>query len=354
MPPTLPEYRWSFLSGIVNNRQAPNRFLQRFLFPTERSLPTENITWGTKERGRETAPFVRVNGEAILVGGGTSTEISVTAPNIRMKKAFEAAKLVQERPVQTQFFASGAGDIRSAVQEKIRDEISDLDDLVVNGIEWLCAQALAHDIQYSVADQEVFRITYPRDSAFNITLSTFWNDPDPKAPTPLQDIHAIKRVCSGEGYQPTDAICGTEAADAILRLAEGGHLKAFKTDSGVRAGSLTLAEDFTEDGVCFLGEMGNVRFWEYNRTVNHMGAQTDLIRPKYIEFVNRSASASGRVLYYGAIPEMSAPGGLFVGRRFSKSWEQQDPSVRMVLVASRPLPVLRKKNASVSVKVVSG
>jgi hypothetical protein len=60
-------------------------------------------------------------------------------------------------------------------------------------------------------------------------------------------------------------------------------------------------------------------------------------------------------MYYGAIPDLKAlQGRLFRGKRFSKSWEQEDPSVMWQLLHSRPLPVTRRPDSMVSMKVVSG
>ena len=46
--------------------------------------------------------------------------------------------------------------------------------------------------------------------------------------------------------------------------------------------------------------------------------------------------------------------GLWVAQRFSKSWVTKDPSQRLALLHSRPLPVPRRPGAMVSMKVVSG
>ena len=55
------------------------------------------------------------------------------------------------------------------------------------------------------------------------------------------------------------------------------------------------------------------------------------------------------VRHYGAIKDMNSN---FAGRFFSKSWLNQDPSVRWVQVQSAPLPVTHQPDAFVSVKAL--
>lgn len=352
---TISQLKWSSLTAAINEIRAPNQFLRRLLYGNVQTLSTEDIELSVLNRGRKTAPFVRKNGEAIMVAGHSETFQTVTCPNIRIKRPFTPSELLYNRRPGTTIFIEGGGQ-RAAIQDHINRDLQVMSDLVTNSIEWLVAQSLQGTIQYEVADQEVFTITFPRPSGNNIVLTAgrSWDNADPTLPRPLQDVHTVKRVLSDEvGLQPTDAICGINASNALLNLAESGNLPAFKTDSGVAAGTITFVSQFNDDGAIFLGTMGGVRFWEYSRTVAHNGSSVPLIRDDYIEFISNS-SAAQRVLYYGAIPDMRAiNGNLFQGPRFSKSWEVEDPSAMMALVASRPLPVPRRPGAMVSLKVTN-
>jgi hypothetical protein len=46
-------------------------------------------------------------------------------------------------------------------------------------------------------------------------------------------------------------------------------------------------------------------------------------------------------------------GQVLSSKRFSKSWEVEDPSARMLLLESNPMPVMRRPNATVSIQVVA-
>lgn len=353
--PLVDELKQVTMTDVVNKVKSPNIFLTRLLFSRTRTLPTETINIDTVTRDRQIAPFVRKNGEAIMVPNRDAKGYAVEAPNIRIKRPMSASELLFNRRPGGVLFNPSADDVASNVQQHIADDMADMADMVSNAEEYLVSLALQGTISYEVADEEVFTITFPRPGANNITLSTFWDDGTPADTRPLKDTHTAKKVISDASAPPlTDAICGTEATDSLLELAESGNLPALKTTSGIAAGQIEFVNRFRDDGAMFIGELGGIRYWSYGRTADLNGSTKNMIRPKYVEFVSAS-SAAQRVLYYGAIPDMAAlQGRLFVGRRYSKSWEQNDPSAVMALVHSRPLPVPRRLDTWVSMKVVSG
>ena len=286
MPDTSQMLKWTWLTPAINQIKSANKFLKTLLFSTQVTLPTEDIELSTLSRARETAPLVRVNGEAIMVGGHSEKFQNITAPNIRIKQPFTPSELLFNRRPGTAILLS-SGNQSGAIRNHILTDLQGHNNLITNTEEWMCAQALQGTIQYEVEDQEVFTITYNRPAACNITLTSgrAWDNVDPTAPRPLQDCHAVKRVLSDEvGLAPTDGICGLNAANALLNLAETGNLKALKTDSGISVGTLSFVESFNEDGVIFLGTMAGIRFWQYSRTVLHNGVATPMIRPDYVEF----------------------------------------------------------------------
>jgi hypothetical protein len=347
--------KWTALTALVNQIKSPNQFLHRLLFSNHQTLPVETILLGSVIGGREIAPFVRKNGEAILVGGTTSKEITVEGPNIRLKQAFHPSVLLYQRQVGTQVLLTPGQNQLSAVEQAIARDTQHMANMVTNAQEYLASRVLQGSIAYNVEDAEVFTITIPRDSDNNITLSVFWDNGGANA-RPLQNIHKVKEVMSeAEGLAPTDAICGAEAAHALLELHESGNIKLLGLQTAQpTAGMISFVEQFNDDGVIFLGTLAGVRFWQYSRTAKLNGVAQDMIRPKYVEFISTSP-ASERVEYYAAIPDFDAiQSGLLQTERFSKSWLEKDPSQQIQLVHSRPLPWPRKPNATVSMKVVSG
>ncbi|MCP4897876.1 MAG: hypothetical protein GY906_12965 [bacterium] len=349
---TINELTWASLTGAVNEIQSPNSFILRLLYGNKDPKSTESIELSTLTGGRDMAPFVRKNGEAVMVGGIGETFATVEPPNIRIKRPMTPSEVLFKRRPGTVIFPSGDEQI-SAIQQHIARDAQHMADMITNAEEYLAAMTLQGTITYEVADQETFQITFPKPAANTVTLTTFWDDADPTKPTPEIDFLTAKRLVSdAHGLGVTDAIMGVESSAAFLTLAknQGGLLD----NRNIAIGAVTFNEQFRDDGVLYLGTYSGVRCWEYARTVDIDGVATSLIRPKYVEFVAVTPAAE-TVEYFGALADWKAlQGRLFQGQRFSKSWEEEDPSVRQLLITSRPLPTPRRPGFVVSMKVVSG
>jgi len=345
------------LTAIVNEIKSPNRFLQRELYGNSQTYASDTIEIGRLLHDRRTAPFVRRGSEGIMVPGHTSAVDTISPANIRIKRPFTATDLLTTRRVGgAPIYVQSGRPILSQLQQQIARDMQVMADYITNSIEWLCAMALRHQIDYAVEDGEVFSVTFPRPNSMNQTLTVFWDDNDPTLPRPLADIFQVKAVMSEEvGLVPTDCLLGEEAALALMELVESGNVKMLGSDGErVVSGTIDFTTQFNSDGVIYLGTLGSVRFWFYQRTVTiDDGTVVPLIRPKFAEFYSNDP-ASMRQLAYGAIHDMAAVAqGLsgFMQERFSKSWDVQDPSARMILATSRPMPINRRP-ATVSVQVV--
>lgn len=348
MASTIQCLEWSSLTRTVNEIKSPNQFLKKLIFGEHDPQPTENIEFGVFTGNREIAPFVQRDGEAIPVSGYGEVFQTVSPPNIRIKRAVKPSELLFNRRPGTVIFASGQ-EIVSAAEQHVARDVQRLADLVTNAEEYLCALAIRGVISYTAADEANFTITIPKPAGNNVTLVDFW---DTVAGTPSVDFTTAKQLASDEvGLGITDVILGSEAMAAFL---SNDEVKGLLDLRNISAGSLTLVEQFRDDGSIFLGNFMGVRVWGYPRTVSVGGVSTALIRAKYAEFLCVTPAAQN-VLYYGAIPDLEAfEGRNFQGERFSKSWTIPDPSSMQMLVHSRPLPIPRRPGSMVSMKVVSG
>lgn len=344
---------WYSLSAMVDERKAPQAFLKNLLFGRVETQPTENIVWDELSGGRNVAPFVSRNGEAIMSGGYSEVERNVMAPNISIKRPFTAADLLFRRHAGDNIVLTGADQVSSAAEREIARQMQRLDDEVANAEEYLVAQAIRGSISYEAADEAVFDITFPKSVGNTITLSDFW---DQTAVVPQNVWTARRRMHDQVSLQPTHCILGEEAADAFIANAS---VKEYLDLRRVVTGNLDLTQDVVSQGelmgAMFLGTMFGIQFWAYHPTVTLPdGSSYDLIRPKYAEFVHAGPAAEN-VMFYGAIADLDAnEQGLIQTTRFSKTWRERDPSEQMVVLKSRPLPVPKRPDSIVSMKVVSG
>ena len=346
MPETIDLLHYSSMTPIVDEIKAPQRFLQSLLFSMHDPKPTGKIEISIEQDGREMAPFVTVNGEAVQVTGVANTFQTVEAPNIRIKRAMAPSDLLEKRRPGQPIFSNQA-QIAAGARRHVTQELAKLERLIVNRIEWLCAMALRGVIQYSVPDLGNFTISFNKPAGHTIILAgaALWTA---ATGVPIEQFRQAKRLVADEhGISVTHAIMGQEAASAFLAnpnvRAELDN-RRFDMES-----TLSANPDFSPEGAVFLGVYCGIPCWEYSRSLE--GAP--LIRSKYVEFVTASPSAEN-VLYFGSINDHDAlDGGTWVGERFSKSWVTKDPSVRWALVQSRPLPVMRRPGSVVSIQVVA-
>ena len=347
---TIQELTWQTLTATINEIKPNATLLQQLIFGREVTLPTETIELGFLTGGRQTAPFVRVNGEAIPVQGHGEKFALVKAPNIRIKTPLEPYEIMTRRRPGTVIFPTVAQQV-SAMQQYIALRQQRMLDMIVNTKEYLCAQAIQGTITYSVEDGEVFQITYPKSSSHTITVSPYWDENGTPQGDPETDFRTVKRLMSEDvGLTPTIALFGQEASDAFM---SNTVVRTLLDTRNYEAGRLTIESQYNDAGAIYLGRFAGIPCWEYSRQVEVDGVATDMIRSNYVEFINTSPAAEN-VMYYGAIPDMKAlQGRQFIGRIFSKSWEEEDPSVRQLLVHTRPLPVPRKPDSIVSLKVVA-
>ena len=346
---------WASLTATVNELKTPHRFLRNLLFSNDDPRPTETLEIGVLVGDRMVAPFVRRGAEAIEITPFQERIYNVTAPNIRIKRHLEAAELLFTRRVGHVIHAEES-DVVDAAQEHVARNSLRLAQVVDEAEEYLSAQAIRGAISYSVDGEEVFSITFPRSASHNVTLSNFWDGMS--ANIELDFRTAMNLVAQDTGLSVTDVILGAEATNSFLADAKVQNLL---DNRRIEAGMLDLSQRVQQSGAIYLGMFRSVRVWSYTRATqvpSAAGLKTlasfDLVRSKYAEFVVADAAAEN-VMYYGAIPDLKAlQGRLFRGKRFSKSWEQEDPSVMWQLLHSRPLPVTRRPDSMVSMKVVSG
>lgn len=338
---------WQSLTAMINEIKSPGSFLKNLLFSQNvETLSTETIELSYLSGDREIAPFVRKNGEAIMVAGYGETYATVEAPNIRIKRPLTPHPTLFDRKPGTVIFPRGNEQI-SAVQAHIARDGQKLADHITNTEEWMAAMAIRGTISYEVEDGEVFTITYPKPAGNTFTVSPLWTTTS----FPEADFQTAGELISDEvGLVPTDAIFGRTAADAFIKNARvSSLLDNRRTDFGF----MELQNQFRDDGALYMGFYGGVRCWRYGRSINVSGSAVRLIRDNYVEFVCATPAAQN-VAYYGAIPDWDAfEDGKFQGQRFSKSWKQEDPSVRQLLAHSRPLFVPRRPGSMVSMIVRS-
>lgn len=347
---------WESMTAAINEIKSPNSFVRNLLFSRDDPKETKTIELSYWRRGRMIAPFVKRGAAAIQIPGHTEEFVVVEPPHIRIKRPMEPTTLFNQRRPGTRIFVD-ADEQRRAIEDYMAREMLHLSNDIDESLELLCASVLTGSFTYTNDEDVSFTITVPRSPShsYDLAATMHWDEASPMIPKDFLD--AMRLINTDVSLNPTHCILGKEASVQFMKNA--GVQTLLKNNfgpGGIITGNLEFVRQMQESGAIFLGSpFHNIQVWEYGRQTNVNGVLTDLIRPKYAEFVT-ALPAAENVAYYGSIEDFDAfgEGGALARPRFSKSWVEKDPSVRIALAESNPLPVLRRPDSTVSVKVVSG
>lgn len=342
----LTELKWTTMTALVNERKSPRSFLKNLLFSRSVTLPTEQIEIDVLEGDRDMAPFIKKNGEALYVDGYTAKRYLVEAPNIRIKRSLDPYQMLDTRRPGTTIFPT-EGQMSSARAMYVADQLTRMTEMIDNTEEWMAAQVLEGVISYSVNEEEAYTITFPRATANTMDATVDWDVGDATVDISGDFLKASEQMSEETGLIPTHCILG---ADAFKWFRKDAQVQKLLDTMNYSIGGTVAIGNYAESGAIRVGRLHNIEVWCYPRAINVNGVSTALVDASKAFFVNATGSAEN-VMYYGAIPDFGAGRqGVFRGRRFSKSWQEEDPSSWTALVHSRPLPVPRRPNSIVELE----
>lgn len=332
---------WASMTATVNEIKSPNVFLQQLLFSRHQSFPTEIAELSILRGDRTVAPLIRKDSEAVMVDAYTDDFVNIGFPNIRLKRPQTASEAMFTRRPGTVIFPS-SGQQLSAIEQLFARDLQAMADKVTNTVELMVSEALTGVLAMQGVDGYNFQIDYDRPAAHDLSASVVWSD---SSADPFVDFLAAKRLVNDEhGLPITHAIMASDAAAEFIVL---DSVKAQLDNRRITAGQLDLTNSFNESGAIFLGRIYGVDVWEYGRSLDGQA----LVAAGTVQLVSATPGAENW-LYFGAIPDMDALGErLFVGERFSKSWIEKDPSIRQLLLHTRPIPMMRRPGSVVTLTV---
>lgn len=343
------------LTRLVNREDRPRRGLTAMFFPmsTHRTLDTEYAQVDELTGSQELAPFVTVNGEAVAVGQGNGQSYMLETPMISVKRALTAQQLLMQRAAGSPVvFSNGRDVLGENATAQIAKDTARLEASVDNREEWLIAMSLRGQIDYENPETGAVISIDLRKPAGNdfVAPNGLWTGGSPK---PRLDIKDIKRLANNnEVSAPTDAVGDSTAADAMYALIESEVLKWDK-DGGTYNPSVSMVNNYEDNGMSFMGVIAGVRFWEYNASYTDQGVTASFIRPGYFEFVpNRPADQINREILYGRIIDIDAwENGMDITERYSFTIRKKEPSSITQYLKSRPLPWWYRSDEIISMKV---
>jgi hypothetical protein len=310
------------LLGVVEKLPAPQNMILLNGTP-KRQSPTQTFTWDIIRGSRMMAKPNVPNSEAHIVGRLGREQATASLLYVREKKVFEPTTLMWLRQVGT------VNGLQNAEREVVR-ELQDLNARIDAFVEYTLWKSLGGTLVLDFPDVQA-TVDYKMPADHKVTASTSW-----ATATPVQIVDMVtawKKLVLNHGRVAANKAYATQATlDRIVHSfvangADPGYLLSDRMrDSFYTTGTIPgfLGMDWVPVEHVYETDAGD--------EIGYLADDTLLLgnfeanRP--IELVE------------GPTADFSAPQG-FIGR-FTKSWQEPDPSGRQILIEYNFLPIVTR------------
>lgn len=342
------------LIQVVPTLKRSQKFLLDTFFPNIKMSETEYVAIDIDVGLRRMSPFVSPLVEGKLVEQRRYQTNIYKPAYIKDKRAPDLRKPVM-RMIGERI---GGGDLSGAEREmaNINFEMADQIDMLDRRLEWMAASALTTGkvtVQGEGFPTEV--IDFGRDPSLTVALtgSAQWGVPANfnsagKDPVPAKSIETWQhQILKLSGAAVTDIVFTTTSFEMFLNstLAEG----AIKFPNLANFGNAINPGAQIARGAVFKGQWGQYRLWVYNDWyIDDNGVEQPMIPDGTVIMSGpdlMGTRAFGQILdpnfNYAALPY--AP----------KTWVEEDPAQRILLMQSSPLVIPSRVNASFAATVTA-
>jgi hypothetical protein len=325
--------------AALETRKPPRTFLRDKFFSTVETFDTEHVDIDIIKGKRKMAPFVSPMHEGKLIERAGFKTRTFKPAYIKPKMVTTAQDVFKRTPGETIY--QGAKTPAQRAAEILGKDLANLDDQIIRREEWMAAQLLTSGKVRCVGEGIDVLIDFLMEATHLPVLSgtALWSDHANS--TPLTNLRTWKRLLGQDsGINPTDVIMSTDVYDHFLLNTKevSGVGKLFDMNR-ILLGQIEPKD--MGNGVSYIGritEIG-VDLWTYEEWYvdeNDKDTEKPMIPSGKLIMTNPIIRTSRS---YGAIKDLKS---LAAVPRFPKSWEEEDPSVRFLLLQSAPLPQLQE------------
>jgi hypothetical protein len=334
------------LNAVVRNLNEPQAFLLDSFFGQEQRSMDDNIYVDIEPYRPRISPFVSplVAGKVVASEGFTT---AVFRPAYVKDKRVFTPNRVPRRMIGERF--GGELNAYQRLQALIAQDIVDQLRMWKLRLEVMASEALRTGRNTIVGDEYPSKVVdYLRDSSLTIALAggLRWGQTGVSPLANIQSWSLSAQLLSGA--PPTDWVFDPNAAQLFLADAQVDKLLTRMAYLG-REPINIIPQVAAGGGAApvFYGNLGPHRFWSYQQPYVDVDGTARNVMP-----ANTAIGASPLVQgirHYGKIRDLEA--ALQALPTFVKSWLENDPSVRWMLLQSAPLTVPTRSNATVCATV---
>jgi hypothetical protein len=336
-------YSTQVLNGVVASLIRPPSWLLDRYFPSIVTFDTEEVEVDVLIGARRMAPLVSPLVAGKIVADQSFSTNSIKPAYVKDKRVFDAVNGPFKRIAGEKIGGSLSPEDR--VRARLATSLADQVAMIARRKEWMACSAMRDGKITLVGDQYPSRVVdFQRKAAFTSQLLTTarWGQTGVK-PLDLLKTWAME-VLQESGIYPTDVVLDVDAWTILS--ADTSFIKVLDTRF-VGGNSVDNSTSQIEGGI-FKGSVESFNFYVYaGWYVDDAGATQPLLGPSGT-VIMASPAMEGEQLH-GAIKDLKALQPFEV---FTKSWEDEDPSVRYLLTQSAPITNPRRPNATRRVNVL--
>lgn len=340
------------LVQVVPNLMTSQNWLLDKFFPNVVESDTEEVSIDVDVGLRRMAPFVSPLVEGKLVEARKFQTNSFKPAYIKDKRAPDLRK-----PIRRQIGERIGGQLSAAEREmlNLQFEMTDQIDMINRRLEWMASSALVSGtVTVAGEGYDTKVVNFGRAAELTVTLSGSdkWPtqvDAGKTNTKPSDDIEDwAQRILKNSGAVATDIVFTTKS------------WKAFRLDTTIKDTAITFpalspfgnqinAGTQVQKGAVYKGHWGNYDLWLYNDW---------FIDP--IDNVEKPMIPDGSVIMSGADLMGTRAFGAIIDPAFEygpmayapKSWLENDPAQRFLMMQSSPLVIPSRVNAALCATVV--
>lgn len=333
------------LSKVVERLHTPPSFLLDTFFPNVQTSDKEEIFFDVTDSKPRISPFVSPLLPGKVVDGGGYQTKSFKPAYVKDKRRFDANIPYKRVACET---IGGSLSPAQRYERALATHLKDQLDNLTRREEVMAAEILrTGKVVVSGDGYPAQTVNFGRDEALTKALasSATW---DSSGVNPVDDLEDWAITIQDKSGVVAKTVVMDPQAWKIFRSNETvqKYLDIRRgTSNSLAIDPVLRSEDAKARNV---GSIGDFDIWVYNDTyINDAGATTKLLPEKTVLLGSREGLEGTRC--YGAIHDEKA--NWTASRYFTKSWIEEDPSVRWLLLQSAPLVVPYRPNASMCVTV---
>jgi hypothetical protein len=340
-------YSTGAIREVVRTIERPKPFLLNTFFRNQINSTDEEILFDVEIKKRRIAPMVapHVPGKVVAQNGYRTERFNPAY--IKDKRPLDPRRPLK-RAIGEQI---GGNPSLSPMQREaaiLNQELMDQQDMLYRRLELMAADALDDGISTVTGDgYPSVTVDYGRPAGHTVSLTgtTEWGD---AGISPIENVEDwAGTFLSNAGVPVTDIVFDLKAyrffrADPLFKEAVDTTLRG--TTSSI---DLTALPDF---GGQLIGMYNSTtRLWLYaNKYTDDNGVDQNVLAD-YTVLMGNSSPEGAQTRAFGAIIDPEA--GYVAEESFTKSWTENDPGQRIIMMQSAPLTVLSRPAATFRARV---